>query len=86
MRLALRFKIVCSLSPAWPLPCLLASGLSRLGGPVFSFYPINMAARACHQGEIETLGQSRLEGLDDQWTVLHCFSSSLTKPLCWWGP
>lgn len=32
-----------------------------------------MAARACHQYEIEILGQSGLKGLDDWWTVSHCF-------------
>lgn len=72
-RLVLRFKIVSNLSSACLLPHLSASDLSRLGGPVFSFYPINMAARACHQYEIETQGQSRLKGLDDWWMVLHCF-------------
>lgn len=74
MEEALRFKIVCSLSSASSLSCHLpVSGLSRLGGLVFSFYPINMAARACHRAEIETSGQPGLEGLDDQWRVLHCF-------------
>lgn len=81
MSLALRFKIVCSLSSACLLRHLSASGLSRLGGPVFSFYPINMAARACHRDEIENQGQSGLEGLDDRWTVLYWFFFCLHKAI-----
>lgn len=43
--------------------------MNRLGGPDFSFYPINMAARACHQDETKSPDQSELERLDDCWTV-----------------
>lgn len=32
-----------------------------------------MVASACHQDEIETAGQSGLEGLDDHRRVSHCF-------------
>lgn len=72
MEQALRFKIVRSLSSACSLSHHLSfPGLSRLGGPVLSFYPINMAARVCHQDETETSGQLGLGGLDDRWRVFN---------------
>ena len=42
-RLVLGLRKVCSLSSACLFPHLPASSLSHRGGPVFGFYPINMA-------------------------------------------